>query len=139
MKTATLLFALYVNIFANNFEKYDNIVIDIKSNIMWQDNVEVTQYKENLTMSKLYCNELILNSYTNWRLPTIKELINIIDIKSKRYINNKFKFTSQSKYSTTTTFVLDNKKIWYVDFANGKLDYQNSINKFNIRCIRTIK
>jgi len=138
MKYLYLILIISTILFSSNFENITKSVIDNKSNIMWQDNIEVTQYKENIIMAKIYCSELILNGYTNWKLPNIKQLITIVDPTNKRYINKKFKFVSGSRYISTTKFILDNSKLWYIDFKNGQLGYKKNDLKYNIRCLRDI-
>jgi len=125
--------------YGNKFEKVESVVIDNTTNLMWQDNIEVTQYSENITMSKLYCEELILNTYTNWRLPNINELITITNIDNKRFIDKHFKYVSKVKYISKSKYILDKDKLWYVDFSSGNLSFDNNDKIYYIRCLRNTK
>jgi hypothetical protein len=125
--------------YSNEFQKIDSAVLHNSANVMWQDNIEVTQYNEDIIMSELYCKELILNTYTNWRLPTIEELISINDIENKRFIKNDFKYVKKGKYISKSKYILNGDKIWYVDFKNGNISFDNSNKIYYIRCIRNTK
>ena len=127
------------SLFSGDFVKGEKRVIDTKNNIMWQDNIEVTQYVEDSIMADVYCSELILNGYTDWKLPSIEQLISTLDIGVSPSISKEFKYTSKNKYISTTKFILDKNKLWYIDFTSGKLSYGLNSDKYNIRCIRDIK
>lgn len=125
---------------SSDFKKDEKRVINTNLNIMWQDDIEVTQYLEDLTMATLYCESLILNGFTDWKLPNITQLISIIDVKNKQpSIQKEFKFTSKFKYISTTQYIMDSEKIWFVDFKNGSLSYGLKSDKYNVRCLRDLK
>lgn len=137
-------FLLYIIIpillFANNFEKSENIVIDKTNHIMWQDNLESTQYIDNITMAKTYCEDLILNGYTNWELATIKQLESIIDVTKKNVaIKKEFQYTTATAYWSKTPYVKDKNKFWFVDFRIGSVNFGSKNQKFTLRCVRDIK
>lgn len=137
-------FLLYIIIpillFANNFEKSENIVIDKTNHIMWQDNLESTQYIDNITMAKTYCEDLILNGYTNWELATIKQLESIIDVTKKNVaIKKEFQYTTATVYWSKTPYVKDKNKFWFVDFRIGSVNFGSKNQKFTLRCVRDIK
>jgi hypothetical protein len=90
-------------------------------------------------MAKLYCEELILNTYTDWKLPTIEQLLTTIDVTNKNKINKHFKNTIGNKYITKSKFILDAHKLWFVDFKHGALSYDLDDKKYYIRCVRDIK
>lgn len=62
------------NIFIDN---QDGTVSDLATGLMWQksDDGQVRNWKEALK----YCQELTLAGYSDWRLPSIKELQSIVD------------------------------------------------------------
>jgi len=125
-------------IFLNGIElkKFTNVVIDTTNHIVWQDNDEVGDYKETSTMADVYCQTLILNGHTNWRVPTIKELQTIVDIQQQNTINKLFSHTTPDIYRTSTKFKKDSTYKWGIDFKTGEIKYINNIDKFCIRCVR---
>lgn len=137
------LFFIYIMIgilaFADNFEKSTNIVIDKKQNLMWQDNFESIQHKEDIIMGITYCDNLVLNGYIDWRMATIKELQTIIDITNKKSsIKNQFLHTKSKKYWSKNYNIDDKDNYWYVDFQSGKIAFEDQNNKNYIRCVRQI-
>jgi len=65
----------------------DNTVIDTETGLMWasKDN----EVDTNWDTAKLYCENYSADGYTNWRLPTLKELITIYDQTSvKRFMTS---------------------------------------------------
>lgn len=140
MRYLFLFFISFHFLFSNQFKKIQNVVIDKKQNIMWQDNLESTEYLEDITLAKTYCDNLILNGYIDWKMASVKQLQNIVDITKKDIaIKSEFKFTTPTKYWTKTPFVEDKNKYWYIDFKTGEISYSDIKNRYTIRCIRDIK
>jgi len=63
------------NINTNFIDNNDGTITDIKTNLMWEKfgNKNTVIWDEAVK----YCEELRLNGYTNWRLPTMEELTSI--------------------------------------------------------------
>ena len=102
------------------FVKSDNVVIDITKNIMWQDNIEVTQYKSNWSLAKEYCTTLTLNGFTDWKLPSIKELQTIANVKKhKPAIFDEFEFIQHTSYWSNSQDITNDSYAWYVGFKSG--------------------
>ncbi len=128
------------SLFASDFEKSINIVTNQKHNIMWQDNLESTQYIEDITMAKTYCENLILNGYIDWEMATIKQLLSIIDISSQKIaIKKEFQYSTATKYWSSTPYVANKNQYWYVDFKTGLVNHENQNKKYTVRCIRNLK
>ena len=136
-----LFFISCITLFLNaiEYEKSDNIVIDKENNLMWQDNDEVTQYLETSVTAEVYCENMILNGYIDWRVPTLNELINIIDLKNKNAIHSKFKFVKPNIYISNTSFIEEDSLLWGIDFKTGMIMKDKKTNENYIRCIRDIK
>ena len=132
-----------LDIFLKNKFKDKNITINIKANeqktikynlrltpedirlytttidkLMWEDTKHITSSQSNWEDANFYCNKLSIGSFTNWRLPKIKELKSLNKTKDKLY--NKL---GKQFYWSNTTFD-DDKHIWsysYVfDFTKEK-------------------
>ena len=101
----------------------NNIILDTSTNLIWQDNnnVNTTTYTWESAIS--YCEGLTIDSYSNWRVPNINELISIIDDSLyEPSINSKFQNTksnSDGKYWTSTTRASATDNAWYILFQNG--------------------
>ena len=140
MKIYILLFIISLSSFANSFEKSINIVTDTTTNLMWQDNLESTQYLEDITMAKTYCDNLILNGYIDWRMATIEELETIIDVSNKDMaIKKEFKYTTATQYWTQSQNITEQNMFWYIDFKTGAVNFDARDNKYTVRCVRDIK
>jgi len=124
---------------AIEYEKSENIVIDKGNKLMWQDNNEVTHYLETAVSAKVYCENIILNGYIDWRMPTINEMINILDLNNKNTIHEKFKYINPNIYITNTSFIEDDSLLWAIDFKTGLILKDSKVNSNYIRCIRDIK
>jgi len=138
MKYILLIICIFSSLHALEYEKSNNIVIDKQNNLMWQDNDEVTEYLETAITAKVYCENIILNGYIDWRVPTINELINIIDVNEKNAINKNFKFIKANLYSTNSIFMEDNEFLWAVDFKTGAIITDEKTDENYIRCVRDI-
>ena len=93
---------------------------------MWQDNSEVTEYLETAITAKVYCENIILNGYIDWRVPSVNEIINIIDVNEKNAINKKFNYVKANFYSTSSSFKNDSElklDILKKDIDTLNLDY----------------
>jgi len=140
MKYILMMIIIFSFIESKNleYEKSKNIVIDQKNKLMWQDNAEVTQYLETYITAKVYCENTILNGYIDWRVPSIDELINIIDVTNKNSVHKKFQYIMPNIYSTNSTLQSDNKYIWSIDFRSGNILTAKKLSENYIRCVRDI-
>lgn len=138
MKYILLFICIFSSLSALEYDKSSNIVIDKENKLMWQDNVEVTEYLETAITAKVYCENIILNGYIDWRVPTINEIINIIDLNEKNAINKNFKFVKPNLYGTNSSFMEDEELLWAVDFKSGVITTDEKIDENYIRCVRDI-
>ncbi|MEA2050567.1 MAG: DUF1566 domain-containing protein [Campylobacterota bacterium] len=134
-------FLLFINIHLiadSIYVKSDNVVIDISKNIMWQDNIDVIQYKSGWTLAKEYCNSLTLNGFTDWKLPTIKELQTIANIKkAKPALYDEFKYIEHTSYWSRSQDITNDAYAWYVGFKTGATYKDSKDYDCYVRCVRS--
>jgi hypothetical protein len=86
------------------------------------------------------CGSLPLGGYTDWRLPSKKELITIIDYSisyPEPTINNTyFPNTSLSPYWSSTPVASYTSIAWTVGFAYGWVSSDNKYQDHYVRCVR---
>ncbi|MEA3314762.1 MAG: DUF1566 domain-containing protein [Campylobacterota bacterium] len=122
----------------DNYVKSENIVINIDKKLMWQDNPDTLVYTSNWTLAKEYCKTLSLNGYTDWKLPSIKVLQEIVDIsKFDPAINENFKHTQPSSYWSSSADMKYKNNAWYVGFKTGATFKDSKDYNCYVRCVRT--
>jgi hypothetical protein len=98
-------------------------------------------YQENYNPSSQdVCGELTTGGYSDWRLPTKKELMSIVDY-SIPYpgltINPIFTNTKKFDYWSSTTYAGYLSKAWSVYFYIGSVNHEyKSYNRLYVRCVR---
>ncbi|MBI4847020.1 MAG: DUF1566 domain-containing protein [Nitrospirae bacterium] len=86
------------------------------------------------------CGSLGLGGYSDWRLPSKKELITIVDYSipypgptiNTAYFPN----TKSSYYWSSTTYAYDPGSAWYVVFGVGYVDDDGKGSYVYVRCVR---
>lgn len=99
----------------------DGTVTDQRTGLTWQKQDDgVTR---NWTTSVTYCEDLSLAGHDDWRLPTKKELISIMDYgRANPAIDPAyFPDTKQGWYWTSTLRAVDSYYAWSVFSANGRI------------------
>lgn len=104
--------------------------------LMWQDNPETTSIKRSWYDARDYCKNSLFLDYSNWYLPSSKQLITLY--KNKHRLN--YKDTSTYWSSTWTkgkTFS------WHVSFDSLLIgtsrNYDQRKYKHKVRCVRTVQ
>ncbi len=65
----------------------EKIFLDNDTGLMWRDDKRPPFYSGTLKGTKPYCENLTLNNFSDWRIPTIQELVTLIDYnKNTTYV-----------------------------------------------------
>jgi len=117
------------------YTRASNSVTDELTHLMWQD--DATPETMAWSDAQSYCSNLSLDGYTDWRLPTRKELVGLSDYgRYSPAIDPIFQNTISNIYWSSTTYASNTSLAWIVDFYNG---YQvNNVKTSNnyVRCVR---
>jgi hypothetical protein len=128
----------------------DGTVTDNNTGLMWQrmDNNQIYNWFKasgtyHATENPSYqdvCGSSTLGGHSDWRLPTKKELVSIVDFSvpypgptiNETYFPN----TDNEDYWTSTPLADDPESIWSVYFSNGSAHYSGKNNQYYVRCVR---
>tara|TARA_B100001063_G_C16313240_1_gene333939 strand:- start:51 stop:521 length:471 start_codon:yes stop_codon:yes gene_type:complete len=152
MKKIFIFLLISLCLWANEQSKFirdKNIVYDKELKLYWQDDKSVETNKYTLENSIKYCKDLNLNSYTNWRLPTYKELLSIGDYEVyKPTLNETFKHSASGHFWSIIYKRVAFGKEWkpikdfYVKriyFSDGYSYDNDRTGKAYVRCVREKK
>ncbi len=150
MKNFLLLFMIT---FA--FAKLNNVVIDYNTGLMWQDDKEIIITKSkygkvesferelNWSQAKNYCENLKLDGFEDWRLPTIYELASIMNfyVPKHHYTYNHtktlFKHMRNKDYWSINKYVDKwRNKVWIANFDFGELFPKYKDKRCYVKCVR---
>ncbi len=97
----------------------DGTVTDTSTGLIWQQ----TSISNTMTWEQAlaYCEGLSLGGYTDWRLPSIKELRSLVDYSQNSPTINTTYFlnTVSSIYWSSTTYTNGTSNAWGVNFSYG--------------------
>jgi len=111
------------------------VVVDNATGLMWQDNSEAKTVTKPWTGAVTYCENLTLGGYDDWRLPTRKELVSIVDYG--RYypsLDPEFLNFASSYYWSSTTRAGYAWIVYY--FSNGLQSTSYLSHLDYVRCVR---
>lgn len=117
------------------------IVKDPKTNLMWEDTPHVREAKIRQPRSVIYCKELTVGGFEDWRLPTIHELLTIIDYaRISPAILREFSYVEDESFYWTKTHVADeDDAFWGVNFKRGYSSKASEYYDRYVRCVRDAK
>lgn len=111
-------------------------VIDHRTNLSWQPD---TAGPYTLTDAETYCGNLNLDG-RGWRLPTIKELLTIVDLSTPnvpRIDHTAFASTQVGTYWTSTPVKAGGGSLfWSLHFGNLKMGADAVASGYYVRCAR---
>ncbi len=132
MKKTLLILATVVGLQAGE------MAIDGYTGLTWQDNPAVVDNLVTYKKAYLYCQELTLGGHTDWRVPTITELLTLVSYnKYKPALIGGFNYVEDNFYWSSTSFKGDSTKNWGVDFRDGASEPNGISYDRRVRCVRT--
>jgi hypothetical protein len=118
----------------------NGIIVDNVTGLMWQKETAPSTYR--WPQAARYCNRLTLGGYTDWRLPTIQELITLVDssvaFPGPTINTDYFPDTVADNYwSSTTDKNLPFNNKWCVYFRTGFVVKYNMLKEgISVRAVR---
>ncbi len=108
---------------------------DTDTKRMWQDdeNNGNTSLEKDWSSANSYCKNLSIGEYSDWRLATKNELINLY--KHKSNLQN----IGSDNYWSSTTYENNNDSVWILHFGNGSVNDDYKFMHEYVRCVRLDK
>ena len=134
MHKASLLFSLSLSLLTAEV----SMVRDTRTHLMWEDVPHVKEVKITQPRAKTYCSELKLGGHNDWRLPTIKELLSIVDYTRISPATFKvFSYIEDESFYWSSTPVADaDDEYWGVNFKRGESSRASEYYDRYVRCVR---
>ena len=136
-----LLTGLLVSANAEYIQKSQHVILDTKTNFLWQDSKDVSLVKRNFKEAVAYCRALELDGRKGWELPNMKKLFTIVD--TKKYnptIDEAFKFITPDAHWTSRLFADGATDDAYtVTFVTGSFFRRNMEEKYYVRCVKAVE
>ena len=117
------------------------MIQDSKRNLLWEDTMHVEEVKITHIKAKVYCAELTLGGFENWRVPTLKDLLSIVDYKRyKPSLMKEFKYSNKDTlYWSSTHYAKTSDEFWGVSFKDGATSNASETYDRYVRCVRDAK
>ncbi len=114
----------------------DGTVTDNGTGLVWQQSTPSTPFTQAEALA--YCAGLNLNGYTDWRLPSIVELVSIVDPSAldSSIDNAVFPNTRSSFYWSSTPAAGAASVAWSVIFRLGSVSQAGVFESAYARCVR---
>jgi hypothetical protein len=120
----------------------DGSVTDNVTKLMWQKSFSSATFP--LSNAASYCQGLSLAGHTDWRLPSLIELVSLLDLSSfGPSINTTFfPGTPSTPFWSSTGYAGAPTVAWYVIFAEASgsqtapTNAGNTSTAYNVRCVR---
>ena len=117
------------------------IIKDPSTNLMWEDTQHAKEGQVTYIEADRYCDSLKLGNFDDWRIPTLHELLSIVDYtRYEPAILKEFSHVDQDKlYWSSTSYANKYLEFWGVVFEDGDTDNAAAIYDRRVRCVRAVK
>ncbi len=124
-----------------SYGRSGDVVIDNATGLEWQDNESIKKPWDEFEgdTAANYCAILQLGDHDDWRLPSIEELLSLVDYSQYKPSIAKGVFdyiSTDVNYWSSTTYVDFISSAWYGNFSNGSSDYGTKSSRDYVRCVR---
>jgi hypothetical protein len=112
------------------------VVLDTKTNLIWQDDSNTSTKTQTLTNAIAYCEASTLGGYSDWHLPNFNELYYLANReKFNPALDSGFKYISLNFY-WSSTYAGSSSFAWGVYFSNGGGSNNYKASSYSVRCVR---
>jgi hypothetical protein len=122
---------------ASQYDIRPETVIDIQKGLEWQRNLSGSTYT--WEQAKTYCDDLVYDGRSDWRLPTRVELQSLVDYNKATAPTidlTAFPDTPSSSFWSASPSALSSEYAWFVSFYNGNADVDDVFVARRARCVR---
>jgi hypothetical protein len=116
-----------------------DLLIDTDTFFMWEDRAENKGTLHNWQEAKTYCEELELEGFDDWWLPSESELITIVDRSrpaGRRIKKGFIYYKRDGVYWSASTYAWNAPHAWAVDFGSGATYTLPKEGYHFVRCVR---
>ncbi len=118
-------------------EQGNGTVLDTQSDLIWQQGNDQNQNKgRTWDQARDYCQALVLDGYTDWRLPDKDELAGLVNTKRVDPAIDPIFAAQSAGYWTASDLVSNSKSAWTILFYYGALTALDKDTYQNVRCVR---
>jgi hypothetical protein len=130
-------YILYKQTTDNRFKPKENVIIDQKTGLMWQDSRSAKNIHKEWRTAQKYCRDLTLAGHNDWRLPTYDTMLDIMAYtKNGSRINPQFKNKTVGVYWTNSPSMSSAQHAWGIDFDKNVAIHGDKLNIYHVRCVR---
>jgi hypothetical protein len=118
-------------------------VTDTKTGLLWQQALATPVGALDWPTAKQYCATLKLGGRIHWRVPTIKELVTLVDVSVDTVATSAFAIDAHvfptpasNLWSSTLTFGTTTPSAWVLASDGSTQPADTSKFGFGVRCVR---
>ena len=113
----------------------------VGSNLMWENSIHSKDIKVNYNEAMMYCKNIKTGTFQDWRVPTLLELLSLVDYtKAEPAIKKEITLISSKKiYWSATPYISYSNTFWGVSYKDGASKKASSNYDRYVRCVRVTK
>ena len=135
-----IFFMVFITMFLTSLYAQENgenmTFTDQTTGLVWQSGENDTS-KMKFDWAKSYCESIKFAGKAGWRLPTVKELLTLINYKKVDPATDfEFETIYPSYYWSSEVSASYDQRIWAVNFKNGAVSPYKRSYSTHVRCVR---